>query len=106
MKNVGLLAAVGVVSVCTLVVVVIVACIQHLATAGTRDSYNLLSTNPLRLLGNFAAFIFFIGFSATIPTITSNLSEPERCPVVVAVAAPFYVNTSLTQYCLVTEALY
>ncbi|KAF4715633.1 hypothetical protein FOZ63_033312 [Perkinsus olseni] len=106
MKKVGLLAAVGVVSVCTLVVVVIVACIQHLATAGTRDSYNLLSTNPLRLLGNFAAFIFFIGFSATTPTVTSNLSEPERYPVAVGVAARLCVNALLAQCCFVTEAPY
>ncbi|KAF4669725.1 hypothetical protein FOZ61_003319 [Perkinsus olseni] len=93
MKNVSLLAAVGVVSVCTLVVVVIVACIQHLATAGTRDNYNLLSTNPLRLLGNFAAFIFSFGFSATTPTITHNMNEPKRYPIALAIAALFCVIT-------------
>ncbi|KAF4661245.1 hypothetical protein FOL47_006766 [Perkinsus chesapeaki] len=91
MKSVGIVASIGVLSVCVLVAVVIIACIQQLIESGPAKDYSVMSNDPLDLLSNFATFIFSFGFSATTPTITFSMKEPKRYPVSLAIAAIFCV---------------
>ncbi|KAF4658695.1 hypothetical protein FOL47_007878 [Perkinsus chesapeaki] len=91
MKNVGLLAAAGVTSSISLLVIVIVACVQRLVSEGPPGGYVFTTNEPWVIIGSLSTYIFPFVHAMTCPTIMSSMNQPVKYPIALSIATVLLV---------------
>ncbi|KAF4674937.1 hypothetical protein FOL46_003384 [Perkinsus olseni] len=95
-KNVGVVAAVGVVSASLMVIVMVAASANKLITDGVGEDVVVGPRSAIDFLSIFATYFYAYGISATTPTVCYNMNDPLDFPKSLAVAMIFCTGVYLT----------
>ncbi|KAF4684298.1 UbiA prenyltransferase domain-containing protein 1 [Perkinsus olseni] len=79
-KDVGLVAAVGVTSASAMVIVILVASANRLISGSARDSLVTAPRGAIDFLSNLASYFFVFAFTATSPTVCYHMNRPMDFP--------------------------
>ncbi|EEQ98627.1 amino acid transporter, putative [Perkinsus marinus ATCC 50983] len=88
-KDVGIIAAAGVLSATAMVVVIIAASANKLVVDGTAHDLEVGPRGVVDYLSVFATYFFAYGISATTPTVCYNMSKPNDFPKSLVAALGF-----------------
>ncbi|KAF4704284.1 hypothetical protein FOZ62_020144, partial [Perkinsus olseni] len=88
-KNVGVVAAFGVLSVSAMVIVIFVASANKLIADGVAEDLRVLPRGAIDFFSVFATYFFGYGMSSTTPTVCYNMTRPTDFPKALIVAMVF-----------------
>ncbi|EER10837.1 transmembrane transporter, putative [Perkinsus marinus ATCC 50983] len=94
-KDVGIVAAIGVLSSSAMVIVIIAASVNKMIDDAP-DDLTAVPLSAIDFLSNLATYFFVNGFAASTPTVCFHMNKPEDFPKTLAAAMTFITLVYMT----------
>ncbi|KAF4756874.1 hypothetical protein FOZ63_006512 [Perkinsus olseni] len=88
-KDVGLVAAVGVTSASAMVIIIIAASADKMLTDGIPEEIAVIPRGAIDFLSNLATYFFVFSFTVTSPTVCYHMNKPMDFPITLIAAMIF-----------------